>query len=317
MSFKYKSPFGFLIIDKPKGLTSHDCVRQARKLLGLKKIGHGGTLDPQVTGVLPIALGNATRLFPYLTGSKQYIGKIQLGRKTTTDDLEGEVIHQAPWPKLEERELNKVLDQFRGSIKQKPPAISSIKINGERAYKRARRGESFDLPIKDITIFELTLIHWEQPTGQLSIQVSCSSGTYIRSIARDLGEIIGCGGCLANLRRTEAHGFTEKQMISLSKENLTNIHYLSRIIKPLKALDHLQKISLKTEAEISQWRHGRKIIASIDYSSLGSNSPNLIEKKFKDYLAVIDNNGELEGIASIQNCSPLIIQPKVVFNAIG
>ena len=134
-----KSPFGFVVIDKPADVTSHDCVNRVRKIFKIKRVGHGGTLDPAVTGVLPIALGPATRLLPYLPGEKTYQGIIQLGRKTTTDDLHGEVVSNQLWPSLDRISLELHLDKFRGLIRQHPPQVSSIHIDGERAYKRVRR----------------------------------------------------------------------------------------------------------------------------------------------------------------------------------
>ena len=133
------------MIDKPTGLTSHDCVNRLRRVFGIKKIGHGGTLDPSVTGVLPIAIGNATRLISFLQGSKAYTGIIQLGTNTSTDDRQGEIIRSQNWPIISNSNLNKLLDNFRGEISQKPPLFSSVHFKGERAYKKARRGEEFNL----------------------------------------------------------------------------------------------------------------------------------------------------------------------------
>ena len=151
-----EKPFGFVVIDKPAGLTSHDCVNRLRRVFGIKKVGHGGTLDPSVTGVLPIAIGNATRLISYLQGSKAYTGIIQLGANTNTDDFQGEIIQSQSWPLISKSNLNNLLDNFRGDILQKPPMFSSVHIKGERAYKKARRGEEFDLTPKQITVNELT-----------------------------------------------------------------------------------------------------------------------------------------------------------------
>ena len=212
------TPFGFLIIGKPQGVTSHDCVNRVRKIFGIKRVGHGGTLDPAVTGVLPIALGPATRLLPYLPGDKTYKGIIQLGKRTTTDDLHGDIISTNPWPSLDRISLERQLDEFRGSIYQHPPQISSVHVDGERAYKRVRRGEKLKLAKRSITIYELRLLNWDQEKGQIQLIIHCSSGTYIRSLARDLGDNLGCGGCLASLRRTQASGFKEDKAIPLPKE---------------------------------------------------------------------------------------------------
>ena len=181
-----EKPFGFVVIDKPSGLTSHDCVNRLRKVFGIKKIGHSGTLDPAVTGVLPIAIGDATRLISYLQGSKAYTGIIQLGATTNTDDMQGEIIESKAWPLITQNDINYLLENFRGEILQKPPIFSSVHIKGERAYKKARKGEKFDLIPKKVTINKLNLISWSQVKGELLIEVDCSTGTYIRSLALSL-----------------------------------------------------------------------------------------------------------------------------------
>jgi tRNA pseudouridine55 synthase len=136
---------GFLVLDKPAGLSSHACVARVRRAYGLRRVGHGGTLDPAVTGVLPIALGPATRLLPYLSGDKVYRGVIRLGITTSSDDLEGEPLEQRPVPQLDSAELDRALAPFRGEIQQRPPQISAVHVDGERAYARSRRGEVLEL----------------------------------------------------------------------------------------------------------------------------------------------------------------------------
>ena len=208
---------GFLVLDKPAGLSSHSCVAQVRRAYGLKRVGHGGTLDPAVTGVLPIALGPATRLLPYLSGDKTYRGVIQLGITTNTDDLEGEVLQSQPLPALNKAQLETALEGFRGTIQQRPPAVSAVHVNGQRAYKLARAGEAVELPARPVTIHRLSLESWNPAQGQLELEVACSAGTYIRSLARDLGELLGCGGALARLRRTQALGFQLAQSVGLEQ----------------------------------------------------------------------------------------------------
>ena len=225
---------GFLVIDKPAGCTSHDCVSKARRALGTRKVGHGGTLDPAVTGVLPLAVGPATRLLPYLDGGKEYLGTIQLGLRTNSDDLSGEVLEQQSWPSLSPAELDGQLQPFRGLIQQRPPAVSAVHVDGERAHTRARRGEQLLLASRPVTIEQLDLLRWDPSTGQLDIKLRCSAGTYVRSLARDLGAQLGCGGALAQLRRTAALGFTLEA--SLPLEALGPETALS---DPLTALAHL------------------------------------------------------------------------------
>jgi len=143
---------GFLVINKDKGCTSHDCVKQIRKLLNTKKVGHTGTLDPEVTGTLPIAIGSATRFIQYLPQGKTYIGQIQLGIRTNTDDIHGEIINQKSWPKISDEKLDHFLNRFRGIIKQIPPKVSSVHVNGERAYKKSFRNEVFELAPREVKI---------------------------------------------------------------------------------------------------------------------------------------------------------------------
>jgi len=147
---------GFLVINKDKGCTSHDCVKQIRKLLNTKKVGHTGTLDPEVIGTLPIAIGNATRFIQYLPQGKTYIGKIKLGIRTKTDDIHGEIINQKSWPKISDEKLDQYLNKFRGIIQQIPPKVSSVHVNGERAYKKSFRNEIFELAPREVNIDELT-----------------------------------------------------------------------------------------------------------------------------------------------------------------
>ena len=155
-----KPHFGFIVIDKPQGITSHDCVNRLRKVFKTKRVGHGGTLDPSVTGVLPIAIGQATRLLPYMETSKKYLGTVQLGQETNTDDLEGEVISNKPWPELDQVSIQKHLNHFRGLILQRPPIFSSVHLNGERAYKKARKGDMFELPSKNRIIHKLDSVSY-------------------------------------------------------------------------------------------------------------------------------------------------------------
>ena len=170
---------GFLVINKDKGCNSHDCVKQIRKLLNTKKVGHTGTLDPEVVGTLPIAIGSATRFIQYLPQGKTYIGQIKLAIRTSTDDINGEIINQKSWPKISDKILDQYLDRFRGIIKQIPPKVSSVHVNGERAYKKSFRNEVFELAPRKVKIDELTLMKWDQINGIIEIKIKCSAGTYI------------------------------------------------------------------------------------------------------------------------------------------
>ena len=295
-------PFGFVVIDKPAGLTSHRCVSRLRRCYGLRRVGHGGTLDPSVTGVLPIALGPATRLLPYLPGDKTYRGIIQLGLRTSSDDLDGDVLERQPWPELTSSDLNQCLDAFRGPIQQTPPQVSAVHVDGERAHSRARRGEVMDLPARNVTIHRLQLLHWEPDSGQLELEVHCSSGTYIRSLARDLGDSLTCGGCLARLRRTQALGFDENLAHPLPEEG-TTIESAPPPLSPLVALRHLPTRQLTTDEEID-WRCGRRLVM-----------PPCDDAEPGQAVVVCQADGSIAGIGHRE--ADALLRPKVVFNAAG
>jgi tRNA pseudouridine55 synthase len=198
---------GLVVVDKPGGLTSHDVVARVRRLAGTRKVGHAGTLDPMATGVLVLGVGRATRLLGHLTlADKRYDATVRLGVTTTTDDAEGEVVTRATTDAVTEDAVRGVLAGFVGEIDQVPSAVSAIKVDGERAYARARKGEPVDLPARRVTIHGLDVVEVELP--DVAIRVHCSSGTYIRAIARDLGSALGVGGHLTSLRRTSVGPFT-------------------------------------------------------------------------------------------------------------
>ncbi len=305
--------FGFLAIDKPFGLTSHDCVSRLRKVYGIKRIGHGGTLDPAVTGVLPIAIGKATRFLSFLPSTKRYEGTIQLGLRTATDDLEGEIISREEWSPLTKKSINNYLNDFKGPLKQRPPNFSSVHIDGERAHRKARRGEIFDLPSKQVTIHDIQLLEWDISSGQIDLNVHCSSGTYIRALARDIGDKIGCGGCLAKLRRTEALGFSINQVIPLPDFEECLQSERPPLISPLEVLTDFPTIKLSKEEE-SFWSKGQSLTiieARFQLNSIESN--NAIRDK---YILVLDRKCELIGLGQ-WNCQLLKLKPKIVINAAG
>lgn len=202
---------GLIVVDKPAGMTSHDVVARIRRLAKTRRVGHGGTLDPMATGVLIIGVNRATRLLTYVIGSgKSYAATIRLGQSTITDDAEGEVTATASVDGVTDEAVREGLDAQRGEIDQVPSAVSAIKINGERAYKRVRDGETVDIPARRVTISRLDVLAIRRnPEGlDIDIDVTCSSGTYIRAIARDLGTRLGVGGHLTALRRTAVGGLT-------------------------------------------------------------------------------------------------------------
>ncbi len=299
---------GFLVINKEKGCTSHDCVKKIRGLLGIKKVGHAGTLDPQVTGTLPIAIGSATKFIQYLPQSKTYIGQIQLGIRTKTDDIQGEILNRKEWPILSNNQLNKYLNNFRGIIQQVPPKVSSVHVNGERAYKKSLKNEEFKLQPREVKIEELVLKKWNQLNGILEIKVSCSSGTYIRSIARDLGQILNSEGCLLNLKRISACGFHEKNSIKISDLNNLIARNSSFIVPTISALDHISTLILTKQEEIKFWQNGRAISFQVK-----NFNPNPIFNS-KEPIKIIDKYKNLLGIGFI-NEEQTNLNPKLVLNS--
>ena len=300
---------GFLILNKSKNCTSHDCVKRIKRIFNIKKVGHTGTLDPQVTGVLPLALGSATRFIQYLPQEKSYRGIIQLGIKTTTDDIHGEIMKQKKFPKLTFDDLDDTLNSFRGIIQQIPPQVSSVHVNGERAYKKSWRKEEFTLPSKEVKVESLILKDWNQANGQLRIEINCSSGTYIRSIARDLGILLKSEGCLYDLRRTKASGFSEDKSINL--DYLINKHNeKDKFIIPIEdALDHLPKIHLTSELDILYWRTGRQI--EFKATNLIKNVYQSEQNKF----LVFDDKYQLLGIGIYARKDFDLLLPKLVLNS--
>jgi len=299
---------GFLVINKEEGCTSHDCVKRIRKLFNTKKVGHTGTLDPQVTGTLPIAIGSATRFIQYLPQGKIYIGKIKLGIKTNTDDIHGEIINQKDWPLVNIEQLDQYLNHFRGTIKQIPPKISSVHVNGVRAYKKSLNNENFELLPREVEIEELKLINWDQINGIIEIKIKCSAGTYIRSIARDLGEFLNSEGCLLKLKRISACGFHEQNSIKISDIEKNKNNNSSFIIPTISALNHISTLVLNDEKEITLWRTGRAVKIDFNYFH-ESNSFD-----YKKPIKVIDNEKTLLGIGFF-NREQTNINPKLVLNA--
>jgi tRNA pseudouridine55 synthase len=202
---------GFLIVDKEPGMTSHDVVAMGRKALGTRKVGHAGTLDPMATGVLVLGFGNGTRLLQYITdGDKSYTATIVLGASTVTDDHEGEILQSTDAHAVDDNDITRILSAMVGTIAQRPSSVSAVKVGGERAYDRVRAGEVFELAARTVTISSLHVLQIRhcETTTEVDIDVTCSAGTFIRAIARDLGDELKVGGHLRTLRRTRVAGFT-------------------------------------------------------------------------------------------------------------
>ena len=208
---------GFLVVDKAPAMTSHDVVAVARKALGTRKVGHAGTLDPMATGVLVLGFGNGTRLLQYITdGDKSYIATVVLGAATVTDDQEGEVIYEADGSNISDEQIKSGLSKMVGEIQQRPSSVSAVKVAGERAYDRVRAGEVFELATRTITISSIVVLDIRRSGTriEIDIDVTCSAGTFIRAIARDLGDDLSVGGHLSSLRRTRVAGFAIDQAIT-------------------------------------------------------------------------------------------------------
>jgi tRNA pseudouridine55 synthase len=232
---------GILLVDKDPGKTSHDIVAEVRHALDERHAGHTGTLDPAATGLLVVALGRALKMVPYHEGhDKEYAVTVRLGVRTETDDAAGRVLEQRDASAISREAVEAALPRFTGPIRQRPPAYSAVKVDGERAYRLARRGEAVELPERDVTIHELRIESFEPPLAKLVLRGS--KGTYVRSIARDLGDALGCGGSVSELRRLAVGPFRVERAVRL---DLAGEADLRKAILPADAgLDHLPAVHL-------------------------------------------------------------------------
>ncbi|MBW6437957.1 tRNA pseudouridine(55) synthase TruB [Actinoplanes hulinensis] len=276
---------GLIVVDKPAGMTSHDVVARIRRLAKTRRVGHGGTLDPMATGVLIIGVNRATRLLTYVIGSeKSYAATIRLGESTVTDDAEGDVTGTASTSAVTDDAIRAGLAAQTGEIDQVPSAVSAIKINGQRAYKRVREGESVEIPARRITVHRLDVLDIRRPEGHdvidVDIDVTCSSGTYIRAIARDLGATLGVGGHLTALRRTAVGGMTLDTAATLTEleERAPDVIGLSLAEAARRSFPQ----RTATEEETRILRHGGPLAAA------GIDGP----------YAVFDPSGEVLAIVS-------------------
>lgn len=292
---------GWIIIDKPEGLGSTDVVRRLKYLLKPLKIGHGGTLDPLATGILPIGLGEATKTMPFVTDARKvYQFKLVWGEERSTDDLEGEVTVTSD-VRPTEQQISDILPSFLGTIEQVPPAYSAIKIDGKRAYDLVRAGEEVEMKPRCVEIHDLTYLG-DNDQGESLFEVMCGKGTYIRSLGRDIARKLGSAGHIRDLRRTKVGPFDLNSAISLEKsEQLSNSAPAHEWVLPvMTALDDIPALAL-TEAEATKVRHGNAVNRSNDLSQP--------DQKYGFIRLLFEQQ-----LLAIAKCEDDLIKPVRVFN---
>jgi tRNA pseudouridine55 synthase len=284
---------GILLIDKPQGITSHDVVSRTRKLAGTKKVGHAGTLDPMATGLLVLGLNSSTRLLTYLVGlDKEYFATIRLGQSTTTDDAEGTTTGGGDASGLSIAAIESALEPLRGEISQVPSSVSAIKVDGKRAYDLVREGEAVELKSRSVTVSALEVLAVRQSEfTDLDVRVECSSGTYIRAIARDLGETLGVGGHLTALRRTRIGPFGIEAASTLEAVDVD-----SALLAPADVAGRLFPIVQLDEQQTIDLAHGKRLSVGHDDG---------------EPVAAITPSGQLAGLITIADgrARPLVNFP--------
>jgi tRNA pseudouridine55 synthase len=280
---------GLVLIDKPQGWTSHDAVARTRRLANTRKVGHAGTLDPMATGLLILGINSSTRLLTYVVGlDKEYLATIRLGATTTTDDAEGEELTRAPAGAVESLAASDIaagIRELTGDISQRPSAVSAIKVDGKRAYARVRAGEDVELPARPVTVSEFDLVGSTAEDGflDLEVRVVCSSGTYIRALARDLGAGLGVGGHLTSLRRTRIGPFSID-----AAEPLDTLDVDRALIGPADAASRLFDRLDLDEQQALELSQGKRIIAPTGAADGGP-------------VAAVDPHGRLIGLAEYRS----------------
>ncbi|PFH89395.1 tRNA pseudouridine(55) synthase TruB [Bacillus sp. AFS088145] len=299
---------GVIALNKPAGLTSHDCVFKIRKILKTKKVGHTGTLDPEVTGVLPICVGEATKLIPYLTDDrKKYIGEITIGFSTTTEDAHGEIIEQKKVDRVITREeILNVLNQLTGDINQTPPMYSAVKVNGKKLYEYARAGIEVERPTRTVTIYEIILLDdrevFEGDTISFKFEVFCSKGTYIRTLAVQIGELLGFPAHMSYLTRTKAGAFTIDDCVTFTElEENANDFTLDRVMLSMEqALNEYPRLTVTPEEEVRVFN--------------GGFFPNTMNCKEGEYIAVYNENNRIIAMYTPNPKNNNVIKPTRVFH---
>ncbi|MCE1253169.1 MAG: tRNA pseudouridine(55) synthase TruB [Anaerolineae bacterium] len=294
--FNINTISGVLVVDKPVGLTSHDVVQIIRKGTNIRRAGHTGTLDPRASGVLVVLVGPAVRLSEYVSASdKRYQAVMQLGASTDTYDADGTVTSTAP-VEVSEEQFDDALQTFVGEIEQVPPPYSAVKVKGKKAYEMAREGEEVDLAPRKIKVYSLELLEWAPP--EVVIDVYCSSGTYVRSLAHDLGEKLGCGAHLVGLRRTKSGRFTLRDAVPLRKlrESFETGSWYQYLIPAAEALTDWPAIELSHE-QVESVRHGHRVA---------------VESTLGEWVRGISEQGELVALMEFDS-ETSEYQPRKVF----
>lgn len=300
--------FGFINLNKPAGFTSHDCIAKLRKLLNTRKIGHGGTLDPAATGVLPIAVGKATRLLQFLPEPKAYRALIRLGVTTDTDDLEGDVIQSVEKVDLESAQIDACLNTFLGTIEQVPPIYSAIKKNGKKLYELARKGEEIVVQPRTIHISKIELININiADFYELEVNIECSPGTYIRAIARDLGKMLGVGGTLAGLIRTESCGMYLEDSITFEQIESQLRDKTFNLIEPSYVFRDSSRVTLNQEFA-KAWCQGQ--LVDLSEATSAQKIPSL---EANSHIVTYQENDSFLGISILFERNDILkIKPKIV-----
>jgi tRNA pseudouridine55 synthase len=281
---------GILLLDKPLRLSSNHALQRVKRIFKAKKAGHTGTLDPLATGMLPVCFGAATKFSQYLLNEdKTYLVKGRLGETTTTGDLEGEVVLRRDVPVYTEADIGRVIDLYRGEIQQVPPMYSALKHNGKPLYEYARAGIEIERPARTVTIHQLDLLDFNVGSNEFVLRVKCSKGTYIRSLLYDIGESLGCGAVVTELRRTQVGDFLEQDMVALDhlselKEN--DPAALQQFVLPLgSAFKHLPRLVLDSD-RLQRLRCGQSVF--IDSAAI-------------DLTVARDENGMFHGLVGVQS----------------
>ncbi len=293
-----KELIGFLNVFKDKGMTSHDVINRLRKISGIKQIGHGGTLDPMAEGVMAVAIGKACRLLQFLDDDKTYLAEIKLGLTTDTDDVEGKTLSMArDVSHITKTDVEMHLRKFVGKLQQIPPIYSAIKKGGVKMYELARKGEApEELEARSVEVYSLEFIDFVPP--YVTVRVACSKGTYIRSIARDLGQMLGVGGCLSKLLRERSGPFQVEQSSTLEVLKEAGKEKLCGFLLPLPASLKMQALDCQRE-QARKIAHGQ-VLDSADFSS------QTLEDEF--YIASLDD----KPVALVRLKDGKLIQPEVV-----